>query len=119
MAFTNEACSLLGLMVSGDVDGFTIYTDRHMRKICYPAAPPSVPASPLQLAWKARFKLGMRFWSLLSVDERHAYRRVCDAASLCMLGHNLWLHIYIRQDLTLWETLQSQYAIPLAKPPVL
>jgi len=119
VAFTSDNFSLLGLIVSGDVDGLTIYTDRRGRKVCYAAAPPSVPATPLQLAWKSRFALGMKFWSLLTPAERLDYRRVCDAASLCMLGHNLWLHLYITQNLSLWKTLVAQYGIPLAQPPEL
>jgi hypothetical protein len=101
------------------VDGYTIYTDRFGRKVFYAAAPPSVPATPLQLAWRARFALGMQFWRQLSPAEKAAYRRVCDAASFCMLGHNLWLHLYVTQNTALRETLQRQYRIQLASPPIL
>jgi len=114
---TTDYVSLLGLVVSGDVDGLTIYTDRRGHKIAYAAAPPAVPPSALQLAWRNVFRHAMTLWRSLPQVDRDLYRRVCDDACLCMLGHNLWLHIYITQDYRLWSTLKSQYHLPLAQPP--
>jgi hypothetical protein len=116
---TPSQINAMGFVVSGDVDGLTIYTDRYGRKIAYPAAPPKKPPTIWQLAWRRNLAMGMRLWRDLSNDERHAYRRVCDAASLCMLGHNLWLHVYLAADYELLSTLAEQYAITLTPPPEL
>lgn len=117
--FTRDQLNLMGFIVSGDVDGITIYTDKRGRKVAYPAVTPSVPWSPLQLAWKARFALGMKFWRTLTPSQKLDYRRVCDLSSLCMGPANLYLHFYIRQNRTLWQTLCQQYSIPLVFPPCL
>ena len=116
---TADQISCLGFNVSGDVDGLTIYTTRRGRKVAFAQSPPSKPLSVWQLAWQRNFRVGMAIWRRLSQPERDAYRRVCDAACLCMLGHNLWLHAFLGGDNRLLETLESQYHIPLTKPPKL
>jgi hypothetical protein len=114
---TDSQISMLGFRVSGDVDGLTIYTDRRGKKVAFAQSPPSKPLSVWQLAWQRNFRVGMALWSRLSTEERLAYRRVCDLACLCMLGHNLWLHVFLAADYTLLETLTCQYKIPLTAPP--
>lgn len=114
---TQSQISCLGFRVSGDLDGLTIYTDRRGKKIAFAQSPPSKPLSVWQLAWQRNFRVGMLLWGRLSTAEKLAYRRVCDLASLCMLGHNLWLHVFLAADYGLLETLQCQYRIPLTAPP--
>jgi hypothetical protein len=119
VAVTPELLSVLGINVSGDFDGATIYTTRKGKKVWFAQAPPRKPLSVWQLAWQRNFKVGMKIWSRLKPEERHAYRRVVDLARMCMLGHNLWLHAYLAGDNALLETLECQYRIPLVKPPLL
>lgn len=116
---TLEQINLLGIGVSGDVDGLTIYTDRRGRKVAFPKSPPTKPWSAGQLAWKANLAYGMKLWRNLTPDQRLQYRKACDLASLCMLGHNLWLHCYLTQDLDLIATLCAQYRLNLVPPPAL
>lgn len=114
---TKAQINLMGLVVSGDVDGLTIYTDHRGRKVAFPAAPPSKPLTEWQLAWQRNLKTGMALWRRLSVRERLDYRRACDLAGLCMLGHNLWLHCYLGGDREILETFKWQYGLSLTPPP--
>jgi hypothetical protein len=111
--------SVLGLNVSGDLDGYTIYTNRKGKKVSFAQAPPRKPLSVWQLAWQRNFRWGMALWKSLSAAERANYRRVCDLARLCMLGHNLFLHSYLAADFALLDTLECHYRIPLRRPPPL
>jgi len=109
----------LGINVSGDLAGLTIYTTRRGKKVSFLQSPPTKALSVWQLAWQRNFRWGMFLWRDLTQSERENYGRVCDLASLCMLGHNLWLHAYLGGDNRLLESLSCQYQIPLRLPPPL
>jgi len=111
--------SVLGFRVSGDLGGYTIYTNRKGKKVSFAQAPPRKPLSVWQLAWQRNFRWGMACWRSLTSEEKQNYRRVCDLSCLCMLGHNLFLHAYLASDNSLLETLECQYQIPLRMPPAL
>ena len=90
--------SLLGLVVRGDLDGQTIYTDRHGRKVFYDKSPPQKPPSPQQVIHRARFRTAVLSWLNLLPGERADYERASLAMSLCMTGHNLYIHLCLRGD---------------------
>jgi len=117
--FSATQLSMIGLKVSGDVAGLTIYTDRYGRKVAYHAAPPTKPLTEWQLAWQRNLRVGMILWRRLTPYDRLEYRRACDAASLCMLGHNLWLHVYLAGDYGILAALNRQYGLHLVAPPKL
>lgn len=108
--------SLLGLRVSGDVAGLTVYTDRRGINVWYKAVVPQKPPTAAQVVQRARFAQAMDLWSTLTLEERHAYRMACDRLSLCMLGHNLWIIVCMLPDDQLWETLCRQTRLQLALP---
>jgi hypothetical protein len=119
MSLTPSQVSVLGFQVSGDLAGSTIYTTRKGKKVVFAQSPPRKPLTVWQLAWQRNFRVGMALWSRMSPSDRLAYRRVCDAAKLCMLGHNLFLHAFLGGDNSTLDTLECQYQIPLRKPPLL
>lgn len=108
--------SLLGLRVSGDVAGCTVYTDRYGRNIWYKAAVPQKAPSPAQTIQRSRLSQAMSFWSALTRSERDDYRAACDLLSLCMLGHNLYIILTMLPTDDLWLTLVNQTGLPLALP---
>ena len=116
---SQSVISSLGLNVSGDLAGLTIYTTRRGRKVAFLQSPPTKALSVWQLAWQRNFRWGMSLWRALTQIERENYQRVCDLASLCMLGHNLWLSCYLSGNTRLVETLSCQFKIPLRLPPPL
>lgn len=105
---------ILGLRVSGDLAGFTYYTNRRGRTVAYLAAPPLRPPTPAQLVWRGRWRTAMANWRSLPPSARTAYRAVCDYYGLCMLGHNLWLHLCLGTRTELWFSLQRGSRISLA-----
>ncbi len=108
---------MLGLIVSGDIDGLSIYTDRHGRKIAYPKAPPEKPASPLQTWQRTRFKNAMSNWRNATQAQREDYEQVSLLASLAMTGLNLWLHFSLKGRPPALATLSRQTGITLTMPP--
>lgn len=109
----------LGLNVSGDLAGFTCYTDRYGKKVWYPKAPPETPETPGQRQQRDRFTLAVNSWKDSTDEIRTAYENVTLTASLCMTGHNLWISLSFSQDDRLRETLIRQTGIYIPLPPQL
>ncbi|KKM79862.1 hypothetical protein LCGC14_1345700 [marine sediment metagenome] len=109
--------SMLGLIVSGDIDGLSIYTDRHGRKIAYPKSPPTKPPSPLQVFQRTRFKNAMSNWRNATQNTRRNYENVSLLTSLAMTGLNLWLHFSLKGRPAALSTLSRQAGITLTMPP--
>lgn len=109
--------SIIGLVVVGDLAGQTIYTDRHGRKIYYPQAPPTKPASQMQIKQRARFQIAVANWSATDPTTRVRYEDASLAASLAMTGLNLWVSISLTNDIEVLATIALQTGIPLSPPP--
>lgn len=107
---------MLGLIVSGDVGGITIYTNRHGRKVAYPKAPPTKPPSPLQTSQRNRFRDSMASWRELTNDQRTQWEDLSLAASLPMTGVNTWIHFALSGDDRALETLESQTRLTVTHP---
>ncbi len=107
---------LIGLIVSGDVGDYTIYTDRHGRKVVYPRQPPEVPRSPAQALQRNRFKTAQADWRALTADEKKALEDACKKLSMPMTGQNLWISAALRHDTESYHTVQTQSGITL--PPL-
>ncbi len=110
--------SMLGLVVSGDLAGQTIYTDRFGRKVYFEQAPPKQGPSPMQIIQRARFAEALRNWSDASIATRDGYESISLRASLCMTGLNLWIHVSLRHTTELLATLQRQTGLTVADPPL-
>jgi hypothetical protein len=107
---------LLGLEVNGDVAGLTVYTRRDGRLVAFPASPPTKPASDRQIVQRTRFRVAMAAWHALDDQSRQAYTAACDALSLCLVGHNLWIALSFQPDDQLWQTIRAQSALDLVRP---
>lgn len=115
MAIAIDPC-YLGRVVSGDLDGITIYTNRRGRKVAFPKAPPLSPPSPLQRYQQGRWKLAMQGWRSLTNQQRLDYAKAVRMLSLCLVGNALWIGLCCRPTDNEWQTLCRQTQLPLAQP---
>lgn len=106
----------LGLIVSGDVDGITVYTDREGRKVAYPKAPPKEPPTDFQIYYRSRFAAAQASYMALSPSQKTAYEDLTKSASLCMTGQNLWIHVALKHTFGLLDTLQAQTGVSVIAP---
>lgn len=109
--------SILGLIVSGDIGGITIYSDRHNRKVGYPKAPPKEPPTDNQVYYRTRFQTSQANYMALTPPQKAAYELLTKAASLCMNGQNLYIHVSMKHAFGLLDTLQQQHGITVVAPP--
>jgi len=110
--------SILGLIVSGDINGMSVYTDRHGRKIAYEKAPPTKPPSVLQALQRERFKAAMANWKAATTAIKIDWENVSLATSLCMTGLNMWLHFSLKGTTEGLSAFSRQSGITLTMPPV-
>jgi hypothetical protein len=115
MAWTH-GYSLLGFVVSGDLDGTTIYTDRYGRKISFPHTTPLDPPTPIQIWQRERFRAAMAEWKSLSDAERDQYKIAVDRLSLCMSCTSLWVGLACRKNDSMRLTIERQADVTLRKP---
>lgn len=115
MAYTVPA-DLLGLVVSGDLGGMTIYTDRFGKKVYYPKAPPTKPPSPLQVIQRGRFRLAQADYMQLPSADKRAFELLAQRASLCLTGQNLFIHVALDHDYVFLDTLQHQWKVNVPDP---
>lgn len=107
---------LLGLIVSGDIDGLTIYTDRHNRKVAYPKAPPKEPPTQMQIDVRNRFKAAQAEYMGLTLLQKEAYELLTKAAALCLTGQNLFISVAMTDTYGTLDTLQLQTGITVVPP---
>ena len=98
----------MGTRVMGDCGGFTMYTDRHGRKVIYKKAPPEKPASRLQRIVRDRFRAAVEAWKILSDAEKAALERAVKRTSLCLTGQNLFTSCSLRSASGVYATIARQ-----------
>ena len=106
----------MGLIVSGDVDGLTIYTDRYGRKIAFPKAPPKEPPTQPQAALRARFRAAQAQYMALSFTDRSEWERLACRANLSMTGQNLLIHVAMQNAFSMLATLMNQTGVTVTPP---
>lgn len=107
----------LGMIVSGDVDGYTIYTDMKGRKVAFPQAPPKEPPSPMQISHRARFASAQSAWTALTPQQKATLELATDRTSLAMTGQNLYIAIALKSNPDLVRTLERQTDLTLPAIP--
>lgn len=110
------AASLLGIYVSGDLGGLTIYTTKHGKKVWYQEAPALKPASAMQQAQRDRFASAQAEWKSLSPSIKADLEALVNKASLCLTGQNLWIRVAIRHEAETLNTLMRQTGINVPQP---
>lgn len=119
MAFTKLPFNLLGFRVMGDVDGLTVYTDRHGRKIFYKKAPPKEPPSSRQVHFRSRFRAAVNAWIALSDDDKQQLETAVARAALCLTGQNLFTSCALRDKPDVYATIAHQTGTTLPPLPVI
>lgn len=109
--------SAIGLVVSGDVAGMTIYTDRFMRKVWFPQAPPKCPPTDMQRKQRWRFVQAMADWSAQTDQVKADWEQITKRASLVMTGHNLWVSVSLGGTFDALNTLRNQTGVWVDDPP--
>lgn len=108
--------ALLGMNVSGDIAGMTIYTDRYARKNWFVNAPPNKPRSAKQVWHSQRFAAAVLTWKGLSDADKATLELATRRTSLCATGQNLWVSCVLRGADGVYATVGRQAG--LALPPL-
>lgn len=111
--------NLVGLLVSGDVDGVTVYTDRFGKKVVFPVAPPDKPPSTLQSVQRGRFTSAVSAYRALTTAEKTAYELIVQRGSLCLTGQNLFIKVALKRQYRSLDTLMHQTGVTVPYPPPL
>jgi len=108
---------VFGLIVSGDVGGLTIYTDRFGKKVTFPKSPPKEPPTPIQVALRTRFKTAQANYMALSDVAKADWELLVQRTHLCMTGQNLFISVSMRRTFDILDTLMRQSGVSVTPPP--
>lgn len=111
-----DPVSCLGLIVSGDLGGLTIYTDRWGRKIAFAKSPPQKPATALQRMHRDRFRAAQQQYMALSPQVKADWENLVRRTCLCMTGQNLYIHLATKSAPRDLATLINQSGIYVDPP---
>lgn len=109
--------NLIGMEVSGDIDGLTIYTNRFGKKVAFPKAPPKEPPSARQIIQRAAFKTAQAAWMNLSGTQKTSLEDATKKVSAPLTGQNLYISSIIRNSNSDLITFESQSGITLPRIP--
>lgn len=90
--------NILGLWVSGDLSGYTIYCDRHGRITVFPKAPPKEPPSEPQRRLRERFAEAQANYMALNEAAKADWETLTQKCYLCMTGQNLFISHSLRPN---------------------
>lgn len=100
--------NVLGMRVSGDLGGITIYTSMRGGKVAYPIDHPKKPPSADQLAHRDRFRWAQAAWSALSPGEKATLEDACRLLALSLTGQNLYISCAMRRTPETYATVARQ-----------
>lgn len=110
--------NLMGLQVSGDLGGVTIYTDRFGKKVAFPKEPPKTEPSPEQAALRNRFRESQEDYMAMSDQVKLDYENLARRTNIPMTGQNLWISVAMKNNISGLETLERQSGISVPHPPI-
>lgn len=105
--------NLIAANISGDIGGYTIYTDRFGRPTVFPKSPPEKPPSPAQVLQRRRFADSHSLWQQLPSAEKRALEDACRKLSVNMTGKNAFMSACLLNRDDNLQTLSRQSGIPL------
>lgn len=109
--------NLIGIEVSGDIGGLTIYTNRFGKKVAYPKSPPKKSPSPRQIVARDNFRTAQAAWSILQAEEKTNLEDATKKLSAPLTGQNLFVSAVIRQSNNDLVTFENQSGINLPRIP--
>lgn len=115
MAYT-PPWNLLGLSLSGDIDGLSTFTDKNGHKVVFPKAPPDKPPTVLQVNQRRRFAEAQESWKVLTDEEKFSLEELCRKAGAVLTGQNIWIHTALTNDQEAMLTLIRQTGITVPIP---
>lgn len=99
--------SILGFVTWGDIGPLTCYRNKRGALVFYAKAPPTSPASPLQLIYRNKWRAAAIAWNALSPDVRARWELASKRASLRITGYNLWIYYHTTGDAQAIETVEG------------
>lgn len=106
----------LGMYISGDVGGYTVYTTRRGKIVWYPASPALKPPSPLQQKQRLRFKLAQANWRLLSPALVATWEHLTKVLCLPLTGQNLFISLSLRPNNDALTSATRKAGVVLSPP---
>jgi len=109
--------NLLAMYLSGDLGGYTVYSDRYGRPTWFPKDTPSRPPSQEQIILRQRFAAAQANWKAADAETRANYEAATKKLSMPLTGQNLWISVSMRHDTSGLETVSAQSGLALPTPP--
>lgn len=111
----NRNCALLGFQVTGDLGGYTAYTDKRGQVVWFPKAPPLNPPSVMQTYNRRKMATATQMWHWLTPQEQADWNTAAHRTHSRIAGFHLFIHYFLKPCDTAFERLQRASGLTLNK----
>jgi len=103
----------IGLRPTGDLAGFTCYTDARGHAVWFVKSPPKVPFSRLQLRRLRAFEFVARAWNSQTQATRDTWNLAARRCHLYVCGYSLFVHWQLKRDQGTIRTIERNSGLQL------
>jgi len=103
-----QLLSLLGLNIQGDIGGVTCYRSARQRFTWFAATSPKLPPTIPVLQNRSRWTRIANLWSAMQPENRDEWNDAARTLRLRITAYNLYMHIFLTNDLDLLDTINAQ-----------
>ena len=107
----NPLWKLMGWNVQGDLGGWTFYFCRNRGLIFFMQAPPTTPATPVQLHRRNRWRVWGEIWQSWPQEKRDAWKELGERAHLRITYYALFVYYQETHDAAIIHTLEKQTGV--------
>lgn len=105
--------NFLGVSVSGDLGDYTVYENRHGKKVAFKKVLHQPIQSQRRLDQQTRFREAQAGWKALADSEKLALEDMARRLSLYATGQNIYISVQLTNDVNGYATLEKQSGISL------
>lgn len=105
--------NVMGFNATGDLGGFTLYTNKKGKLVWFIKAPPTTPPTYYQDIKRNYFRRAAAAWARMPDELKKRWEQVTKRLSLRLTGYDLWVFWYTCSDDLALRTLQRQSEINL------
>ncbi len=103
----------LGFNPTGDLSGWTLYTNKRGGVVWFQKSPPKKTRTRSQVRQWYKYVQAAKAWRNLTQETRNDWNEACRRTRLYLSGYNLWVWFQTNPDKAILRTIERHAKIAL------